>query len=94
MRDNPNEYQIGYVNGFYAALRATEFVASLEGTTREEILEGTREVLAEMQADGDLEYIRSGIDGLIEAAQAAEDAGKSDEFIDFLENISDSKSNK
>lgn len=79
------EYQIGYINGFYAALQSTVLVTEMQGTTISEIRDGILDVLGEMKEDGDLEYVRGGIDEFLAAARVAEANGMRDEFIDFLE---------
>lgn len=94
MRNNPTEYEIGYINGFYSALSATAFLTTLEGSTVADIQNGIQEALQDMKNDGDLEYIKSGIDDFIAAAEAAEAAGLRDEFLDFLDTLDANKENK
>lgn len=85
------EYEIGYINGFYGALKGTQFIASLDDATVEEIRQGIQDVFDMMVIDGDMAYIRTGIDDFIEAAEIAESTGRGDEFLEALEDMLDNR---
>lgn len=80
-----SEFERGYVQGFYTALKGTRFIASEKGATVAIVIESIDDAIEAMRADGDLDGINTDVDKLLELAEEASKNGVQNEFFDALE---------
>jgi len=82
---NNTDFDRGYVQGFYTALKGTRFIASDPEATTEIVIESIDDTLEQMRADGDLDSINTDVDKLLELAQQARESGVEDQLFAALE---------
>lgn len=82
-----SDYERGYINGFYNALKGVEFIVGHDEATVQDVKDGVSEVFAEMRANGEMVHIKKDAETLIELVKEAEKAGVADELFDALELI-------
>lgn len=79
-----SEYDKGYIQGFYSALKGSRFVAET-AESKSEIIEAIDDTLDEMRKAGELDDIDTGVDELIEIISIADKAGVVDKIFDALD---------
>lgn len=78
------DWENGYKQGFYTALKGTRYIATTSKSYKD-VIEGIDDAIDAMRRDGDLENVDTGVDKLLELMEVAEKAGIAEKFMDEIE---------